>query len=78
MTYMTKPNQKVGLLRMSNKQLREGYQGSLEHVHFFTADYYEEIVRRTQAKHASAILFLALITTFVAVITLFLKFFDAE
>jgi hypothetical protein len=37
---MTEPDNKVGLLRMADQQLREGYERSLEHVQFSANDYY--------------------------------------
>lgn len=78
---MTEPDNKVGLLAMTDEQLRKGYQQGLEHVQLNTSDYYKEIERRTQAKHSTAIrrltwvtAFLGFIATVVAVLTLFSKF----
>ena len=78
---MTESDNKVGLLRMTDEQLREGYEGSLEHVQFSTNDYYAEIQRRSQERHSMAIrrltwviAFLAFIATIATVLGLLLKF----
>ena len=81
MARMTEPDNKVGLLGMTDDQLRKGYQQSLEHVQFSANDYYKEIQRRTQERHSTAIrrltwiiAFLTFIATVVTVLTLYSTF----
>ena len=64
---MTEAHNK-GLLSMTEKQLRKKYEQGLEHVHFSPQNYYDEIVRRTQERHSTAIRWLAGITAISAVI----------
>ena len=78
---MTEPDNKVGLLRMTDEQLREAYQRSIKSVCFSTNDYYREIERRTQERHSRAIRLLTWITvilmfiaTFATVLGLWPKF----
>ena len=66
---MTEANQNTGLLNLTEEDLRGRYEKSCERVEFFSNDYYREILRRTQEKHATAIVRLTKIGTYLAVIT---------
>ncbi len=73
MTNSNTEKQKLGLLDMTNKSLRNAYKNSIyyengkEKVVFSTNDYYREIERRTQNKHSIAMLAL---TCSIAALTL--------
>ena len=82
---MTKPHNKLGLLSMTDEQLQEGYERSVERVQFVANDYYAEIQRRSQDRHSTAIRRLtwaiaslafitAVATVFAAVVTILSKF----
>jgi len=82
---MSDHDNKVSLLRMTDEQLQEEYERSLERVQFSANDYYAEIQRRSQDRHSRAIRCLtwaiafltfitAIATVFAAVIALLSKF----
>ena len=66
---MAQPNKNRGLLSLSDDELRRRYEASNDLVLFSSNDYYGEIQRRTQNRHALAIRRLTTVTVVLAVIT---------
>lgn len=76
---MTEPDKKVGLLGMTDEQLRNGYQQRLENVQFSANDFYKEIERRTQERYSTAMRRLTWVTaflTFIATVATVLALFS--
>lgn len=66
---MSDHDNKVSLLRMTDEQLQEGYERSLEHVEFTANNYYAEIQRRSQDRHSRAIRWLTVAIASLTFIT---------
>ena len=69
---MPRADEDPGLLCLSDDELRKRHAQASQDVRFSYNDYFSELQRRTQNRHASAIRWLAIVTTVLAAITAFL------